>query len=247
MRPLHAPAQIMATSEKSAADFRVTAKERGTAKEIFKHVGRLKYQDEDWKTRDEVLERLQQLITEGALAKDDFIQGGDGFEGNLKDLNDSLTTQIYDERSSIVKSAIATLELFMAEIGDHTACEHCMRVETLECLLQLANKGNKVLSKMGRDALARFVDYVRFEAVIADPGGSLLSWLGGMKQVPVKLACLSALLQVLQTWPTGLLSVGTHEHVERSCIAAAIHDKGEVRVLAFQCHSRLGSHGGAAT
>ena len=51
----------MASSEKTAADFRVTAKERGTAKEVFKHVGRLKYQDEDWKTRDEVLERLQVL------------------------------------------------------------------------------------------------------------------------------------------------------------------------------------------
>ena len=54
-----------ASSEKTAADFRVTAKERGTAKEIFKHVGRLKYQDEDWKTRDEVLERLQTDATVG--------------------------------------------------------------------------------------------------------------------------------------------------------------------------------------
>ena len=225
----------MSASEKTAADFRVTAKDKGTAKEIFKHVGRLKYQDEDWKTRDEVLERLQQLIQDGALARDDFISGGDGFDANLRDLNDSLTTQIYDDRSSIVKSAIATLELLMAEIGDHAASEDCMRVETLECLLQLANKGNKVLSKMGRDALKTFVDCVRFESVVSDASGSLLSWLGGMKQVPVKLACLSALLQVLQTWPTRLLCVGTHEQVERSCILAATHVNGEVRVLARQC------------
>lgn len=224
-----------ASSEKTAADFRVTAKERGTAKEIFKHVGRLKYQDEDWKTRDEVLERLQRLIQDGALARDDFIDGGDGFEANLKDLNDSLMTQIYDDRSSIVKSAIATLELFMAEIGDHSACEHCLRTETLEGLLQLANKGNKVLSKMGRDALKTLVECVRYESVVSDPSSSLLSWLGGMKFVPVKLCCLNSLLQVLQTWPTKLLSVATQEQYEKSCILAATNTSGEVRVLARQC------------
>lgn len=226
---------MAASSEKTAADFRVNAKERGTAKEIFKHVGRLKYQDEDWKTRDEALERLQRLIQDGALARDDFSNGGDGFEGNLKDLNDSLMTQIYDERSSIVKSAIAALELFMAEIGDHEACENCMRIETLEGLLQLANKGNKLLSRMGRDAFKAFVDCVRFESIVADPSHSLLSWLGGMKQVPVKLACLTGLLQVLQTWPTSLLSVATQEQVEKSCVLASTHDKGDVRVLARQC------------
>ena len=138
---------------------------RGPAKEVFKHIERLKYQDEDWKTRDEVLSRLQQLIQDGALARDDFIDGGEGFVGNLKDLNDSLMTQIYDDRSSIVKSAIATLELFMAEIGDHEACEYSMHAETLEALLQLANKGNKVLSKMGRDTLRTLVDCVRFEVM----------------------------------------------------------------------------------
>ena len=39
-------------------------------KDVFKHVARLKYQDEDWKARDEALQRLQKLITDGALSCD---------------------------------------------------------------------------------------------------------------------------------------------------------------------------------
>ena len=74
----------------------------GGAKEIFKHVARLKYQDEDWKTRDEALARLCKLITEGALSTEGFTSG---YATNLKELCHSLTAQLYDLRSVIVKSA----------------------------------------------------------------------------------------------------------------------------------------------
>ena len=47
----------------------------GDAKEVFKHAERLKYQDEDWKARDEALERVGKLITQGALSCDGFVSG----------------------------------------------------------------------------------------------------------------------------------------------------------------------------
>ena len=77
-------------------------------KEIFKHVARLKYQDEDWKARDEALQRLQVLIADGALACDGFVVG---FAENLRDLVNSCVTQLYDLRSVVVRSAVATLKV----------------------------------------------------------------------------------------------------------------------------------------
>ena len=65
-------------------------------------------------------------------------------------------------------------------------------------MLQLAGSGNKVLSAMGREAFPKFIELVRFESIVKDDKG-LLYWLGGMKQPPVKLCCLNALLQALQT------------------------------------------------
>ena len=203
------------------------------AKEIAKHAARLKVQDDDWKTRDEALARLQKLITDGALATDDFVSGGDGFEANLADLIDSLVKQLYDLRSVIVKNAIATLHILMAEVGDHAAAERPMRVDALEGLLQLAGSGNKVLSAMGREAFPKFIELVRFESIVKDDKG-LLYWLGGMKQPPVKLCCLNALLQALQTWPTRLL-IGASEQIEQALILAATAKEGEVRALSRQC------------
>lgn len=79
---------------------------------------RLKYQDEDWKTRDEALVRLQKLICDGALSCDGFISGEAGYAANLKDLTKSLVAQLYDLRSVIVKSAVKTLEMLMADVCD---------------------------------------------------------------------------------------------------------------------------------
>ena len=61
---------------------------------------------------------MQALITQGALALDGFTSG---FAENLKDLVHSLVAQLYDLRSVIVKSAVATLKLLMEEVGDHAS------------------------------------------------------------------------------------------------------------------------------
>ena len=200
-------------------------------KEVFKHTERLKYQDEDWKARDEALQRLQKLITEGALACDGFVSG---FETNLKELVHSLVAQLYDLRSVIVRSAVATLKLLMTEVGDHADAERQFCGDVLEGLLQLASSGNKVLSAAGREAFPHFIETVRFESLInASPQG-LLHWLRGMKHVPVKMCCLNALLQALQTWPSSLLS-NSHEAIEIALVEATSHPAGEVRSSARQC------------
>lgn len=206
---------------------------KAASKKLFKHIERLKYQDEDWKTRDEALEETRQLIAAGALASDDFVSGHDGFEANLRELNHSLCQQLYDQRSVIAKSAVATLDVLIEEVGDHAAAERCMREVTLEGLLQMASSGNKVLAATGREGLPKLVECVRFTSlVLEDPG--LLHWLRGMKQVPVKLCCLNGLLQALQAWPLDLLRPA-HEKIEIALIEAAANQNGEVRVLARQC------------
>lgn len=203
-------------------------------KEIFKHIERLKYQDEDWKARDEALERLQTLITEGALSCDGFVNG---FASNLKDLVHSLVAQLYDLRSVIVKSAVKTLHLLMIEVGDHRDCERPMREEVLEGLLQLASSGNKVLAAHGREAFPTFIEHVRFESIInvGKWESGVLHWLRGHKHVPVKLVCLSSVLQALQTWPPSLFSEASIESVEVALVEAAANPAGEVRSLARQC------------
>ena len=215
--------KVSAPTGKKAADM---------SKEMFKHIERLKYQDEDWKARDTALNRVEELIKKGALACEGFVAG---FSSNLKDLVHSLVAQLYDLRSVIVRSAVKALEVLFAEVhhhpsahargltghchaatlpctrppqvGDHGAAEGPMRGDVLEGLLQLASSGNKVLSAAGRDTLPKLMDLVRFESLLNvgkwDEG--VLHWLRGMKQVPVKLACLNCTLQALQTWPIALL------------------------------------------
>lgn len=90
--------------------------------DVFKHMERLKYQDEDWQARDEALVSLARLTTDGALAGDKF---RDGFARNASDLLKSVVTQLVDLRSMIVKQAVATLEVLMAELGDHASAEKC--------------------------------------------------------------------------------------------------------------------------
>jgi hypothetical protein len=200
-------------------------------KEVLKHTERLKYQDEDWKARDEALVRLQKLITEGALSCDGFVSG---FDSNLKDLVHSLVAQLYDLRSVIVRSAVTTLKLLMTEVGDHADAERPFCGDVLEGLLQLASSGNKVLSAAGRETFPHLIDAVRFESMInASPQG-LLHWLRGMKHVPVKMCCLSSLLQALQTWPASLLA-NSHGDIEVALVEAAAHSSGEVRAIARQC------------
>jgi len=200
-------------------------------KEIFKHTERLKYQDEDWKARDEALVKTGKLITEGALACDGFVSG---FDGNLKELVHSLVAQLYDLRSVIVRSAVATLKILMSEVGDHADAERPFGGDVLEGLLQLASSGNKVLSAAGREAFPHFIDNIRFESVISASPQGLLHWLRGMKHVPVKLTCLNSLLQALQTWPAALLA-SSHEQIEIALVEAAAHSAGEVRSTARQC------------
>lgn len=200
-------------------------------KEVFKHVARLKYQDEDWKARDEALQRLQVLIKDGALSCNGFISG---FPENLKDLVHSLVAQLYDLRSVIVRSAVGTLKVLMTEVGDHAASERPFTEDVLEGLLQLASSGNKVLSAAGRDAFPHFVDAVRFESLLSASPNGLLHWLRGMKHVPVKMTCLRATLQALQTWPLALLTPAA-EPLEIALVEAASNAAGEVRSIARQC------------
>ena len=209
-----------------------SAKEQ--AKEVFKHVARLKYQDEDWQTREEALQRLQLLITAGALSTEAFVLGEAGFAANLKDLVHSLVAQLYDLRSVIVKSAVKTLSILCTEMGDHADAERPLLSEALEGFLQLTSSGNKVLSAAGREAFPHFIDTVRFESIIGASPEGLLHWLRGMKNPPVKLCCLSSILQALRTWPLSLLKP-LNESLEVALIEAAAHPTGEVRVLARQC------------
>ena len=204
--------------------------EQGGAAEVFKHVARLKYQDEDWKTRDEALERLRILITNGALATEEFITGEAGYASNIKDLVHSVVTQLFDLRSVIARSAATTLTLLMDEVGDHAAVEAPMCSDALEGLLQLASSANKVLAAAGRDTFPRFIESVRFESIIKD---GLLVWLRGNKTPAVKICCLEALLQALQTWPLKLLSP-SNEAIEIALVEAASNPLGEIRVLARQ-------------
>ena len=201
------------------------------ATEIFKHAERLKYQDEDWKARDEALARLRVLITEGALATDGFIRGEGGFQANLKDLVHSIVTQLFDLRSVIARSAANTLELLMIEVGDHVSAEAPFCGDALEGLLQLASSANKVLAAAGRDAFPKFIDSVRFESIIKE---GLLVWLRGNKTPAVKICCLQALLQALQTWPLPLLQP-SNESIEVATVEAAANPMGEIRALARQC------------
>ena len=204
--------------------------EQGGAAEVFKHVARLKYQDEDWKTRDEALERLRILITNGALATEEFITGEAGYASNIKDLVHSVVTQLFDLRSVIARSAATTLTLLMDEVGDHAAVEAPMCSDALEGLLQLASSANKVLAAAGRDTFPRFIESVRFESIVKD---GLLVWLRGNKTPAVKICCLEALLQALQTWPLKLLSP-SNEAIEIALVEAASNPLGEIRVLARQ-------------
>ena len=199
-------------------------------KEVFKHTERLKYQDEDWKARDAALERLERLITDGALACEGFTSG---FQSNLKDLVHSLVAQLYDLRSVIVKSAVQTLAVLMTEVGDNEWSEGPMRTDVLEGLLQLSSSGNKVLSAAGRNSFPHFIEMVRFESMLS-PADGILYWLRGIKNAPVKLCCLNALLQVLQTWPLSLLTP-SNESIEVALVEAAAHSAGDVRGLARQC------------
>ena len=207
-------------------------KANDATKEVFKHAERLKYQDEDWKARDEALVRLQKLIVEGALSCDGFVTGGPGpgFAANIKDLVDSVVKQLYDLRSSIVRQATTTLGLLCTECGDHADVERPMKDNVLEGLLQLTSSGNKVLSAAGRDAFPTFIEMARFESLI----DGLCGWLRGMKHIPVKLACLSALLQILQTWHLSLIAPA-QEALEVTLVEAAANPASEVRGLARQC------------
>ena len=197
------------------------------AKEVFKHIERLKYQDEDWQARDASLQRLCKLVHEGALSSDGFVSG---FAVNLKELVHSVVTQLFDLRSVIARSAVATLSAILIECGDHAAAEKPFKEDALEGLLQLAASGNTVLAAAGRDCLPTFVESVRFESVVKD---GLLHWLRN-KQIPVKLCCLNALMQALQTWPVQLLGP-SNEVLEAGLVEAAAHPAAEVRTLARQC------------
>ena len=224
------PAAAAAVAPRTQAPTLTGKRASDATKEIFKHIARLKYQDEDWKTRDEALQRLAVLITDGALACDGFVSG---FGDNLKDLVHSLVAQLYDLRSVIVKSAVATLKLLMTEVGDHAASERPFGEDVVEGLLQLASSGNKVLSAAGRDAFPHLIDAVRFESLLSASPSGLLHWLRGMKHVPVKMVCLKAVLQALQIWPISLLSPA-YEQLEVALVEAASNPAGEVRAIARQ-------------
>lgn len=196
--------------------------------ELSKIAERLKYQDEDWKTRDEKLQRLRTLITNGALASDGFRSS---HASNLKDLIHSVVCQLYDLRSVIARAAVTTLGLLMAEVGDHADAELPLREDALEGLLQLASSGNKVLAAAGRDGFPQLIEHVRFESIIKD---GLLVWLRGNKNPAAKTTCLTALLQALQTWPLSLLTP-CNESVEVALVEAAAHSNSEIRSLARQC------------
>lgn len=206
-------------------------KEKTPAAEVVKHVERLKYQDEDWKARDEALEKLRKLITEGALATKGYVDGEAGFAANLKDLVHSIVTQLFDLRSVIARSAANTLEVLMVEVGDHAAAEAPMCGDALEGLLQLSSSANKVLAAAGREVFPKFIEQVRFESIVKD---GLLVWLRGNKTPAVKMTCLSSLLQALQTWPLKLLSP-SNESLEVALVEAAANPMGEIRVLARAC------------
>jgi hypothetical protein len=150
-------------------------KAKSAADEVKKHAERLKYQDEDWKAREEALNKLGALITEGALASEGFVSE---FGSNLKDVIDSVVRQLYDLRSVIAKLAVTTLGVLMTEVGDHAEAERPLREEALEGLLQLASSGNKVLSAAGREGFPVLMAHVRFESVVKD---GLLVWLRGNK------------------------------------------------------------------
>ena len=97
------------------------------------------------------------------------------------------------------------------------------------------NVYHKVLSACGRETFPKLVESVRFTSLINDESSKsgILHWLRGMKQAPVKLCCLNALLQALQTWPSSLLS-NSHEAIEIALVEATSHPAGEVRSSARQ-------------
>ena len=121
----------------------------------------LQTRDVEWDLRDASLQRLTELLQEGALDT----QSAD-FAQQLKSVVTAIVTQLPDLRSQVAKSACSSLTTLATHLGDHGGLDRPMRESVLPTLLTMAGNGNKVLAAAARDCLPQLLVSCHFEGML---------------------------------------------------------------------------------
>ena len=121
----------------------------------------LQTRDVEWDLRDASLQRLTDLLQEGALDT----QSAD-FAQQLKSVVTAIVTQLPDLRSQVAKSACSSLTTLATHLGDHGGLDRPMRESVLPTLLTMAGNGNKVLAAAARDCLPQLLVSCHFEGML---------------------------------------------------------------------------------
>ena len=177
--------------------------------------------DAHWAERDAALQRLGDLVQNGALNP-----SAEDYAANLKAVIIGLVTQLPDLRSAVVRSACSALALLVAEVGDHASLDRPLREQVLPALISLVSNGNKVLASAGRECLPTIVMCCHFDGMLK----VLATTLGESRHVAVRHSCCVCLLYALQRWPIEVLSTMA-ALLERALVPAATDAAVEVRPL----------------
>jgi len=182
----------MPVAMQSAASYQQSLPKQLTQIDLVLHAN-----SEDWKPRHKALDDLEQLITQGLqLLSYDALT--DLLTAPLSSLATSLTTQVTDLRSEIVRQCAHTLAFLALHVP---AAFTKAAVKIFPALLKVASGTNGVIRGYATPAAEELVTHVHNVSLLLD----LLNELKTSKNKVTLGLCSALLVNVLQQWSTKLL------------------------------------------
>ena len=181
---------------------------------------------EDWKPRVAAMARLEELMTAGLQA-----EGYDAFTDMalplLTSLSSSLTTQMLDLRSEIVRQAAHTVAFLALHLPfAFTKCA----TKLFPSLLKASSGTNGVMRSYAAPAALEVVQHVHHTSLLLD----LLNELKTSKNKTTMALCCQLLSLSLRTWSTRVLRKYA-ALVEESCVSLLSAADATTRTTAGEC------------